>query len=227
MNISVKSSALSLKILLVDDHVMITDFYKMALAKLKNCEEITSTNSLKKAYEFIFNKNRDEIIDLVILDLSMPEYPEKSLNNGEDLAKLIRVKNPETKIIFITGYCNLIRLNSVLHNINPEGIIEKSDVDYNSFIIAFNKIIDGELYKSETIRKTLNNGKLNNVFFDSLNRQIIVLISQGITTKNIPHYLPLTLSAVHKRKSKIKELLQIEHGNDEDIIRESQKKGII
>jgi DNA-binding NarL/FixJ family response regulator len=227
MYISVKSSALSLKILLVDDHVMITDFYKTALAKLKKCKEITSTNSLKNAYEFIFNKNPDKIIDVVILDLSMPEYPEKSLNTGEDLAKLIRAIYPETKIIFITGYCNLIRLNSLLQNINPEGIIEKSDVDYNSFIIAFNKIIDGEFYRSETIQKTINNGKLNNVFFDSLNRQIVFLISQGITTKNIPLYLPLTLSAVHKRKSKIKELLQIECGNDEDIIRESQKKGII
>lgn len=65
------------------------------------------------------------------------------------------------------------------------------------------------------------------MFLDSLNRQIIVLISQGVTTKNIPLYLPLTLSSVHKRKSKIKELLQIGHGNDEDIIRESQKESIL
>lgn len=227
MNIIIKPIVLPLKILLVDDHVMITVFYKMALTKLEKCREITAANSLENAYNYIFNTSSKESIDIVILDLNMPEYLEKSVKNGEDLAKLIRAKFPKIKIIFITGYCNLIRLKSILQDINPEGIIEKSDIDYDSFITSFNKIIGGEFFKSETIKKTLYSNKLNNVFFDSLNRQIILLISQGITTKNIPYHLPLTLSAVHKRKSKIKELLQIGQGNDEDIIRESKIKGII
>lgn len=143
MNISVKSSALSLKILLIDDQIMATDFYKRALMQRGKCEKITSINSLKKADNFIFNKNPAEMISVVILDLNLAEYPEKKLKNGEDLAKLIRVKNPETKIIFIMSYFSLIRLISVIQNINPDGIIEKVDVDYNSLIIAFNRIVDG------------------------------------------------------------------------------------
>lgn len=227
MNINTKSSILPLKVLLVDDHVIITDFYKLALTSLEVAIQITSTNTLKKAYDVIFNKDPEIIYDVLILDLSMPECVDNNLKNGEDLAKLIRTDYPQTKIIFITGYCNLIRLNGIIQKINPEGILEKSDIDFDSFIIAFNKIIEGEFLRSETIKTTLNNSKLDNAYFDSLNRQIILLISQGITTKNIPYYVPLTLSAVHKRKAKIKELLQIGYGNDEDIIRESQKKGII
>ena len=157
----------------------------------------------------------------------MPEYLEKNLKNGEDLARLLRTKYPEIKIIFISGYLNKLTLSSIIKNINPEGLIEKSDLDYDSIHVIFKKIIEGEVYKSERINKTINENRTNNIHFDSLNRQLILLISQGITTKNIPNYLPLTLSAVHKRKSKIKELLQIDSGNDEDIIRESRKKGIV
>ncbi len=215
-----------LKVLLVDDHVMITDCYKMALKDLEINSEITSVNSLKCAYNFSFKQNL-EVIDLAVLDFSMPEYLEKNLKNGEDLARLLRTKYPEIKIIFISGYLNKLTLSSIIKNINPEGLIEKSDLDYDSIHVIFKKIIEGEVYKSERINKTINENRTNNIHFDSLNRQLILLISQGITTKNIPNYLPLTLSAVHKRKSKIKELLQIDSGNDEDIIRESRKKGIV
>jgi two-component system response regulator NreC len=57
--------------------------------------------------------------------------------------------------------------------------------------------------------------------------KIIELISQGITTKNLPNYVPLSLSGVHKRKAKIKAVLNIDNGSDEAIIKEARKKGFI
>lgn len=215
-----------LKILLVDDHVMITDCYKMALKDLEINSEIISVNSLKCAYNFVFMQN-PEVIDLAVLDFSMPEYLEKNLKNGEDLAHLLRTKNPEIKIIFISGYLNKLTLSSIIRNINPEGLVEKSDLNYNSIHVLFKKVIEGKFYKSDRVNKTINQNRINDIHFNSLNREIILLISQGITTKNIPNYISLTLSAVHKRKSTIKELLHIDYGNDEDIIRESRKIGII
>lgn len=62
---------------------------------------------------------------------------------------------------------------------------------------------------------------------DSYNRQIIMLLSQGIQTKNLPDYLHLSKSAIDKRKVVIKEFFDIEKGNDEDILREARKQGFI
>ncbi|WP_394758177.1 response regulator [Flavobacterium sp.] len=101
-----------LKILLVDDHIMITDFYKMALADLEIKTKINTANSLEAAYNFIFLQNKIQPIDIIILDLSMPAYSEENINSGEDLAKLIRIKYPKIKIVIATGYCETIRLNS-------------------------------------------------------------------------------------------------------------------
>jgi hypothetical protein len=68
---------------------------------------------------------------------------------------------------------------------------------------------------------------INDSKFDVLNKQIITLLSQGIKTKNIPNHLNMTLSAINKRKLKIKESLQIDKGDDEAIINEAKKIGII
>lgn len=215
-----------LKILLVDDHIMITDFYKTALSNLGIETEITSANTLKIAYHLVFNINIT-FFDIIILDIRMPSYLEKEINNGEDLAKLIRVKYPKIKIIIITGYCESARLNSINKYIYPEGILEKSNINYNIFIDAFKLIVDGNTYFSETVKKSFNDKSYTSVYLDSTNRKIIDLLSRGVKTINIPQHLPISLSGVNKRKQKIKEILQIESGNDEDIIRECRTKGII
>ncbi|RYJ53371.1 response regulator transcription factor [Flavobacterium petrolei] len=218
---------MSLEILLVDDHIMITDCYKMALTDLEISTRITSANSLENAYKFIFDNGPDVRIDLVILDLSMPEYPEKNIENGEDLAKLIRVRHPKTKIIFITGYCNIIRLNSIIHDINPEGLIEKSDLDFSSISIICNKIIAGEIYKSERVKKTIEDFSTKEMFLDTIDRQIIILISQNTKTVNIPELLNLSLSAIEKRKAKIKIYFGVEKGSDDAIIRKAKEIGFV
>lgn len=128
-----------LKILLVDDHVMITDCYKMALKDLEINSEIISVNSLKCAYNFVFMQN-PEVIDLAVLDFSMPEYLEKNLKNGEDLAHLLRTKNPEIKIIFISGYLNKLTLSSIIRNINPEGLVENQILIIIQFMIFLRKL---------------------------------------------------------------------------------------
>ncbi|WP_196831311.1 response regulator [Flavobacterium sp. CG_9.1] len=217
-----------LKILLVDDHIMITDFYKMALADLKTNTEITTTNSLENAYDFVFNQNEIQPIDIIILDLSMSPYSEKNINNGEDLANLIRTKYPEVKIIIITSIFTSRQLERIIKTFSPEGLIEKIDITNSDYLInTLNEIIKGEFYRSEMVKKSIKTDLINDSNFDILNKQIITLLSQGVKTKNLPNHLSMTLSAINKRKSKIKQLLQIEKGDDEDIIYESKKNGII
>ena len=62
---------------------------------------------------------------------------------------------------------------------------------------------------------------------DNYNRQIIILLSQGVKTKNLPDLLYLSKSAIDKRKAIIKQLLGIDKGNDEDILKEARKQGLI
>lgn len=217
-----------LNVLLVDDHIIITDFYKMTLSGLKVNTKITTANTLEAAYKFIFTKSRLQTIDVIILDLSMPPYREENIANGEDLGKLIRLKFPKVKIVIISSLFSSVQIERITEAFSPEGLIEKIDITNSEYLLdAVDKITRNKSYKSEMIEKRIQSNILNDTKFDTLNKQIISLLSQGVKTKNLPNHLSMTLSAVNKRKSKIKQLLHIEHGDDEDIVKESKKIGII
>ena len=62
---------------------------------------------------------------------------------------------------------------------------------------------------------------------DSYNRQIIILLSQGVKTKNFHEHINLSTSAIEKRKAVIKDYFGIIKGSDEDILREARKQGLI
>ena len=62
---------------------------------------------------------------------------------------------------------------------------------------------------------------------DNYNRQILLLLSQGIKTKNLPDLLHLSKSAIDKRKAIIKQIFGIDKGTDEDILKEARRQGLI
>ncbi|GAL70460.1 hypothetical protein [Jejuia pallidilutea] len=53
------------------------------------------------------------------------------------------------------------------------------------------------------------------------------LLSQGVKTKNLASHLDISLSAVEKRKKQLKELFDIEDGQDESLLNIARKKGFI
>ncbi len=131
------------------------------------------------------------------------------------------------KIIFISGNYDPLILKRIAEYICPEGLIDKIDLNQNNLANIFNLIIAGERYRSETIKKTIGDNVAQKDFFDNIDIRILLLISQGIKTKNLNQYIPLTTSAIEKRKKKIKFELGINNGNDEDLIREAKKLQII
>jgi two-component system response regulator NreC len=213
-------------ILLVDDHKMITEFCYNTLTNSNIKFNIRISNTLEDAYHEIFS-NASETIDLILLDLSMPPYIEKKINNGLDLAKVIRKEYPNIKIIIMTAFINLDDLQCLLKDVYPDGLLEKADINPANFNTVIIEIINGKIYKSKSILNTLEESTSKENFFDTTNIKIIKFIQQGILTKNIPLYLPITLSAVKKRKLKIKKILNVEFGNNEDIVREAKKRKII
>jgi hypothetical protein len=53
-----------------------------------------------------------------------------------------------------------------------------------------------------------------------------LLLAKGIKNKNLEKYIPLSASAIEKRKYRIKRLLDVE-GDDEDLIKEARIQGYI
>jgi DNA-binding NarL/FixJ family response regulator len=217
-----------INILIVDDHPFIIEAYKNAINKYSQQGTefiVTQANSCKTGYENIIDQPKP--FDIAFFDISMPEYAEKGIYSGEDLAMLIKTEMPTCKVILLTMHTELLKINNIIKNINPSGLIIKNDLTFDELLFAFDKIIKDENYYSQTVIKLVGQAQYNNIELDVFDKQILFHLSKGVKTKDLPQYIPLSLSAVEKRKLNIREILEVKDGNDIDLINEAKKKGVI
>ena len=103
----------------------------------------------------------------------------------------------------------------------------KSDFKSEDFLKAIECVLEGGTYYSFTANKSLKEVGTNNYALDSYDRRIISLLAKGIKTKNLPDHIGISISAIDKRIAQIKEFFDIQKGNDEDVIQEARKRGLI
>lgn len=215
-------------ILIVDDHPFIIEAYKNAINKYSQQGFefiITQANNCKSGYESIVDQAKP--FDIAFFDISMPEYAEKGIYSGEDLAMLIKTEMPSCKVILLTMHTELLKINNIIKTINPSGLIIKNDLTFDELLFAFDKIIKDENYYSQTVIKLVGQAQYNNIELDVFDKQILFHLSKGVKTKDLPQYIPLSLSAVEKRKLNIREILEVKGGTDIDLINEAKNKGVI
>ncbi len=216
-------------ILIVDDHPMTVngyinvlsdehfEGYKLNFTKALNCKE---------AYELITDTNAT--FNIAYLDLSLPPYPEKNITSGIDIGLLLRKQIPHCTIVFLTMHSEAKLVDRLIKDVNPQGILCKSDIDIDEFLNAFKIIFKGDNYLSSKIVKSLKDRVFNNYNLDNYDKQILMRLSEGILTKNIPNYVPLSLSSIKERKAHMKSiLLQGQSGDDEEFIEAIKKLGIL
>ncbi|WP_179334082.1 response regulator [Winogradskyella costae] len=218
-----------MEVLIIDDHPIQIDGYKsiLSLSDINEFLNITACYNCKEAYKIITTTQSKNRFALAIIDYSIPPYEDQNLFNGEDVARLIKSHFPETRIAIITSHTEAIVLYNVLKKVNPQGLLVKSDIDGEELLEAFSEITKGNYYFSESVKKAKKLLISKEELLDTTNRKIIELLAQGIKTKNLPTHLSLSQSAVEKRKSIIKDVLGITKGNDEDILREVRKLGLL
>lgn len=216
-------------LLIVDDHLSIIEGYKSILSFNKSgySIETTAATSLEKAFKIITQEPKTTFFDIVFIDFTLPEYAEQKLFTGEDLIPVVKKHLPNAKIVILTSHAEAILMYRILNDGNPNGIMVKSDFTSEELLVAFDIIMKGENYYTSTVLNYKKQLVPGNKIFDSYNRQIIQLLSQGVKTKNIQEILHLSKSAIDKRKATIKDLLDIDKGSDEDILREARKRGLI
>lgn len=217
------------KILMIDDHQMMIEGYKSTLSinKEKYTIETTDVNNCEQAFQVITNPANVNEFDIVFLDYSLPTFPEQKLFNGEDIAVLMRKYRPNIKIIMLTAHFDAIKLFNIVKKIAPQGLLVKSDFQSPQLLEAFETVLNGGTYYSPIVHEKTKERLLTEGLLDKTDREIINLINEGLQIKSIATTLLISEDTVKKRKSKIKDLLGIEKGSDEAILKECKLLGLL
>ncbi|MFK2818694.1 DNA-binding response regulator [Flavobacteriaceae sp. LMIT009] len=220
-----------LRILMVDDHPMIIEGYQMTLVATKKTHQhldIDIAHDCDMANELIIKgANSDRPYDVLFFDISLPASKDGAITSGEDLAKIGRTYLPDAKVIILTMFNESFRILNIIREIDPEGLLIKSDLTSSELADAFQRIIDDQPYYSSTVNSFITKTIKSDIFLDDVNRKILHLLSQGIKTRSLSEHIDLSLSAIEKRKKHLKELFGVEDGKDETLLKSAREKGFL
>lgn len=171
-------------------------------------------------------KISSNIYEMIFLDIILSTNNTTITLVDEDLG-FIKKFQPKTKVVVISSVSEGILIYEIIKKINPHGFLNKAEITDAVFKKALLDIQRGNRFFCRLTEKRYKDLLNEKEFLDDLNRKIITLLSQGVKTKNLPNYIDLSLSAIDKRKTQIKNFFGIDKGTDEDILINARKNGYI
>ncbi|BAO75936.1 response regulator [Winogradskyella sp. PG-2] len=219
-----------INILMVDDHPIIIEGYQNVLMATKADDQtllIDTANNCDTAQLMINRASKDTPYDVCFFDISLPASEDGRYASGEDLALLAKRVLPDAKIIILTMFNESFRIHNIIKEINPDGFLIKSDLTSMELADAFQQILKYAPYYSSTVSNYVKKTITSEIYVDDVNRKILHLLSQGIKTKSLNEYIPLSTSAIEKRKKQLKLLFSVTDGKDESLLQEAREKGYL
>lgn len=210
----------NISILIADDHTMFLDGISALLEKEKDITVIGKAENGIKALEIL----KVDAIDLVILDLSMPEM------DGIELAKQIKKNYKKVKTLVVSTHANK-QIISRLIRIGVNGYLVKN-ADKSEFLVAIHSIIKNKDYFSEEIaEKHLDNckhiEKQNEQIFELSNREkeILVLVAQEFTAAEIAEKTFISLNTVNTHRRNL--LSKLNAKNTAGLVKYAVENGFV
>ncbi|PIP54337.1 MAG: DNA-binding response regulator [Bacteroidetes bacterium CG23_combo_of_CG06-09_8_20_14_all_32_9] len=215
-----------IRILIADDHDLIIDGIK---AMLQSIPEFEIIGEARNGLEAV-NKSLTLKPDVIIMDISMPVL------SGIEACEQIIKKNPSVKIIMLTQYEDYEYIIQAL-NIGAYGYLLKTSRK-NEFVEAINSVALGKKYMCQKVSDYLISGilvqhkkkekpetEINNVTLTRREKEIISLIADSNTNKQISEKLFISLRTVETHRKNLMQKLKVK--NVVALIRYALQKKII
>lgn len=192
-----------MKIIIVDDHELIREGLKKVTARESDIEVVGEASNSDKLFELLEKQE----VDIVILDISMPG------RSGIDIISDIKIKAPNTKILMHTMHPE-DRFAVQALKAGASGYITKNNAS-KSLVEALRKICDGRKYISSSLAEQLamelemNYEKPLHESLSTREFEVLRLIAQGKSVRNIAEILSISANTVSSYKSRIMEKMRM------------------
>ena len=217
-----------MKILLVDDHQLFLDGICHVIQRLADGVELVPLSDPLQACELLF---ADESFDLVMLDINMPRM------NGLAFLTSLQQRNCTVPVIAVSATESIEDMVNVLE-VGALGIIPKSH-NADELLTALREVLDGNVYipaelqtqvarlqaqRQNAAQDPLESG-VNTVGVTRRQREVLKLVAQGYSNKEIGVIMHLT---EHTVKSHLSALFQLLHAKSRsECVQNAYKIGLI
>lgn len=207
-----------MRILLADDHAVVRQGFRMILSAQPDFEVVAEAANGREAVEMA-EKARP---DVVVMDVSMPEL------NGIEATRRIMEANERTRILALSMHRDSVYVREILRA-GAVGYLLKDAVE-NEFLIAVRAVARGEAYLSPAVSDAVLVDYRKHVkdpidLLSSREREVLQMIAEGKTNKEIAATLNLSVYTVEAHRGRIMEKLNLHSGGE--LVRFALRHGLI
>jgi DNA-binding NarL/FixJ family response regulator len=209
-----------IKVLIVDDHAVMRDGIRALLSLQDDIKIVGEASEGNEAIE----KSRTVCPDVIVMDIAMAGM------DGLEATRRITKQNPKIKVLILTQYDNKEFILTAI-KAGSAGYVPKRALG-SELISAIRAVYHGEsfLYPSAAAALIEDYRQQAQTIdpFDQLTpreREILKLVAEGNTSREIASALFLSLKTVLGHRAKIMEKLDIH--NRTDLIKYAMRKGLV
>jgi len=212
-----------IKVLIVDDHTLVRDGIRALLALAADIDVIGEAANGKEALE----KVRKLAPNVVLMDLAMP------IVSGLEATRRIHKGFPGTRVLALTQYEDREYIIPIIEA-GARGFISKRAA-FSELASAIQAVYRGDSFLSPMAaaavveecqqKATSEGGKDPYQYLTDREKEMLKLVAEGYTAKEIADMLVISLRTVESHKTSLMKKLNIH--NKTDLIKFAIRKGIV
>jgi two-component system response regulator NreC len=205
------------RVLIAEDHVVVRQGLK-ALLEREDFDVVAEASDGREAAKLAC----ELVPDVAILDLAMPQL------NGIDATRAIREGCPDVRTIALTMYAEDQYVLAALHA-GFRGYVLKSQAA-SHLVRAIREVCRGEIYLSPAVSRVvvdayLGRKSLPNDPLTQREREVLQLVAEGKTTKEIAQVLGVSAKTAESHRTRIMRKLEIH--DTAGLVRYAIRRGVI
>ncbi|MBI2687768.1 MAG: response regulator transcription factor [Acidobacteria bacterium] len=206
------------RILLVDDHTVVRKGIRMILSAQPDLEVVAEA---KNGLEAVEEAEKTQP-DVVIMDVNMEGL------NGIEGARRIGEIAPRTRVLALSMHRDAVYVREMLRA-GAKGYLVK-DADDDALLDAVRAVARGEAYLSPSVADAVLTDYRKHVtnpldLLTAREREVLQLIAEGKTNKDIANQLNLSVYTVEAHRSRLMEKLNLHSTGD--LVRFAIRNGFI
>ncbi|WP_299015150.1 response regulator [uncultured Polaribacter sp.] len=219
------------RILIADDHQLVIQGILCSLKEVGDFDVVT-VNTSDAAFEAIQTNRKINPFHILFTDLSFDNTTiDAKLDGGEELIKAIRNNEIDIKIGVITGHTETNRVYNVIHNLNPNAYILKSNCDATELGFAISKMLEGQFYYTHEIHQKIMRRNMIQIQMDDIAVQILKALPNHPKIANLESVIlkgdgtAIKLRSIETKLANLR--TDLNANNNTDLVLKAKELGII
>ncbi len=207
-----------IRVLLADDHALVRQGFRLILSAQPDIEIVGEAGNGRETLELVEELRPD----VVVMDVAMPEM------NGIEATRRLTALSPRTRVLALSMHKDSVYVREILRA-GARGYLLKDAID-RDLVAAVRAVAAGEGYLSPAVSEAVLSDYRRHVndpldLLTSREREVLQLIAEGKTNKEIASILSLSVYTVDAHRGRIMEKLNV-HSVSE-LVRFAVRAGLV